>query len=88
MQNAHTIPTGDVKRESDSGTQGSVHVLRGLAAAEAAENRFLLDFSDSSIFDFFDSIDPKQASATKILCVAGLLIRSLRRRAAMSQSGP
>src|SRR3974390_1119093 len=39
--------------------QGFVHVLRGLAAAEAAENRFLLDFSDSSIFDFFDSIDPE-----------------------------
>ena len=38
--------------------QGFVRGLRRLAAAEAAENRFLRDFSDCSIFDFFDSIGP------------------------------
>jgi hypothetical protein len=38
------------------------------AAAKAAENKFLWDFSDCSVFDFFDSIDPTRTSTARFCC--------------------
>jgi hypothetical protein len=42
--------------------QSVVRVLLRLAAAEATKNRLSRDFGSCSIFDFFDSIDPKATS--------------------------
>jgi hypothetical protein len=63
------------RRPTRKHSHGFVHVLPGPAAEGAAENRFLQDFSDCSIFDFFDSIgqmrtDAVQQTAGRALPVA------------------